>query len=207
MSQVRDDSPEMIRRREVLRRAAWLLGGAVSAPAALAILQGCSAKEPVPSVPAYVPTTLRADHFAVVSEIAEIMIPKTPKTTNSSGARDAGVPAFIDQVLGAVYEPEAVQLFKAGCAEFITAAQSRGNRQFLEQALPERTAYVKHSLETALGDESSHKPFILVVRELALLGFFTSEMGINENMEYVAVPGEFHGCVPVSQLKKPVYWE
>ena len=37
---------ELLQRRELLRRAAWLLGGAVSAPAALAILQGCSAKDP-----------------------------------------------------------------------------------------------------------------------------------------------------------------
>ena len=195
-----DESPEMIERRDILRRAAWLLGGAVSAPAALAILQGCSAKEAAPGAPAYAPKTLRADHFAVVSEIAEIMIPES----NSSGARDVGVPAFIDEVLGAVYDPESVRLFNDGCAEFLTAAQARGNKPFLEQSLPERTAYVKHSLETALGDESSHKPFILVVRELALLGFYTSEKGINENKEYVAVPGEFHGCVPVSQLKKPL---
>ena len=40
-----EESPEMLQRREVLRRASWLLGGAVSAPAALAILQGCSAKD------------------------------------------------------------------------------------------------------------------------------------------------------------------
>ena len=45
MSQPDDDSPEMMQRRELLRRAAWLLGGAISAPAALAILQGCSARE------------------------------------------------------------------------------------------------------------------------------------------------------------------
>ena len=38
-------SDELMQRRELLRRAAWMLGGAVSAPAALAILQGCSAKE------------------------------------------------------------------------------------------------------------------------------------------------------------------
>jgi len=35
---------EMQQRRAVLKRVAWMLGGAVSAPAALAILQGCSAK-------------------------------------------------------------------------------------------------------------------------------------------------------------------
>ena len=26
-------------------------------------------------------------------------------------------------------------------------------------------------------------------------------------MEYAAVPTAFHGCVPLSQMKKPVYWE
>ena len=38
------ETPEMMQRRELLRRAAWMLGGAISAPAALAILQGCSAQ-------------------------------------------------------------------------------------------------------------------------------------------------------------------
>ena len=46
-----------------------------------------------------------------------------------------------------------------------------------------------------------------MARELTLLGFFTSKVGITENMEYVAVPTVFHGCVPLSQMKKHVYWE
>jgi hypothetical protein len=48
---------------------------------------------------------------------------------------------------------------------------------------------------------------MLVTRELTLLGYFTSKVGITENMEYVAVPTAFHGCVPLSQMKKHVYWE
>ena len=46
-----------------------------------------------------------------------------------------------------------------------------------------------------------------MVRELTLLGYFTSKPGILDNMEYAAVPTAFHGCVPLSQMKKPVYWE
>ena len=45
MSHPNDDSQQMVQRRELLRRAALLLGSAISAPAALAILQGCSARE------------------------------------------------------------------------------------------------------------------------------------------------------------------
>ncbi len=197
-----NESPDLLKRREILRRAAWLLGGAVSAPAALAILQGCSAKEAAPGAAAFVPKVLSADHFALVSEIAEIMIPKT----DTSGAKDAAVPAFIDEVLGAVYDAEAQQRFANGAAEFMVEAEKQGGKPFLAQEPQARTEFVKQSIERAL-EADGPKPFILMTRELTLLGFYTSEQGIKENMEYEAVPGEFHGCVPVSQMKKPVYWE
>ena len=196
------ESPELLKRREILRRAAWLLGGAISAPAALAILQGCSAKEAAPGAAAFVPKILNADHFALAAEIAEIMIPKT----DTSGAKDAGVPAFIDEVLGAVYDDEAQRRFASGADEFTAEAEKQGGKPFLEQEPQARVAFVKQSLERAL-EADGPKPFIQMARELTLLGFYTSEPGITENMEYEAVPGELHGCGPVPQLKKPVYWE
>ena len=184
----------------MLKRAAWLLGGAISAPAALAILQGCSAKEgggaPVAT------KLLTAAQLALVAEIAEIMIPKT----TTSGAKDAGVPLFIDSVLDAVYPKDAQDRFTAGLAEFEAAAKTSG-QAFLERAPAERVAFVKQSLETALAGEHESKPFILMTRELTLLGFFTSQVGISENMDYVPVPTVYHGCVPLAQMKKHVYWE
>ncbi len=196
-----DDTPEMMQRREILRRAAWLLGGAISAPAALAVLQGCSAKEE-PGAAAAAPRFLTAAELALVAEISEIMIPKT----DTSGARDAGVPAFIDMALDGLYAPEDQARFKSGLAEFETAARDSG-KPFLEQDAPVRTAFLQQSLTAALAGERKPKPFILMTRELALLGYFTSKVGITENMEYVSVPTAFHGCVPLSQMKKPVYWE
>ncbi|MEO8063305.1 MAG: gluconate 2-dehydrogenase subunit 3 family protein [Pseudomonadota bacterium] len=194
------ESPVLLERRELLKRAAWLLGGAVSAPAALAILQGCSAKEgggaPVAT------KILTAAQLALVAEIAEIMIPKT----TTSGAKDAGVPVFIDSVLDAVYPKDAQDRFTAGLKEFDAAAKSSG-KAFLEREPAERVAFVKQSLEAALAGERDPKPFILMTRELTLLGFFTSQVGISENMDYVPVPTVFHGCVPLTQMKKHVYWE
>jgi hypothetical protein len=196
-------SDEMMQRREVLRRVAWMLGGAVSAPAALAILQGCSAKEATVSAAAFKPKFLNApSHMDIVTEIANIIIPKT----GTSGALDAGVPAFIDLVLADVYPKDAQERFTAGLGGFAAAASSAG-KPFLEQGPAARVAFVKHSLESALDGERNPKPFILMARELTLLGFFTSQVGITENMEYVAVPTAYHGCVPLSQMKKHVYWE
>lgn len=196
-------SDEMMQRRELLRRVAWMLGGAVSAPAALAILQGCSAKDAAVSAAAFKPKLLTGpSHMDIVTGIADIIIPKT----DTSGAIDAGVPAFIDLVLADVYPKDAQERFVTGLGEFAAAAQATG-KPFLEQEPEARVAFVKQSLEKALEGERSPKPFILMARELTLLGFFTSKVGITENMEYVAVPTAYHGCVPLSQMKKHVYWE
>jgi hypothetical protein len=195
------ESPQMLRRRELLKRAAWLLGGAISAPATLAILQGCTSKE-TPD-PAAVPLkVLNAAQLALVAEIAEIMIPKSA----TSGAKDAGVPAFIEAALDAVYPADAQQRFTAGLAAFEATAKTSG-KAFLEREPAERVAFVKQSLEGALAGERDPKPFILMTRELTLLGFFTSKPGIMENMVYEAVPTVYHGCVPLAQMSKHVYWE
>jgi gluconate 2-dehydrogenase gamma chain len=195
------ESPEMQQRRAVLKRVAWMLGGAVSAPAALAILQGCSAKEPVPGA------VLQSKFFKgkqadVISAITDVLIPKT----DTSGAIDAGVPAFIDSIMADVYPQDAQQRFSAGINEFETAAAS-GGKAFLEQSVAERAATVQRAIHAALEGEHQDKPFILVARELTLLGFYTSRVGITENMEYVAVPTVYHGCVPLTQMTRHVYWE
>src|SRR5687767_10583190 len=151
---VNDDAPEMRQRRELLRRAAWLLGGAVSAPAALAILQGCSAKES--AGPGAALKFLDAAQLETVAQVAEIMLPRT----DTSGARDAGVPEFIDRVLDAVYAKPDQQRFTSGLAAF--------EKDFLDRDPAQRPALVKQALDTALAADADDKPFILMVRELTL---------------------------------------
>ncbi len=199
-----NENPELIRRREVLRRAAWLLGGAISAPAALAVLQGCGRKVTVEAsfgTPAWI--LLSAHEGEVVTAIADIIIPKT----ETSGALDAGVPKFIDAALAAVYKPEDQKRFKDGCAAFDAASKSAGGKDFLGLEPAARTAFLQQQLTAALEAGADEKPFVLMARELTILGFFSSEVGITENMEYVPVPTAYHGCVPLSEMKKHVYWE
>jgi gluconate 2-dehydrogenase gamma chain len=199
-----NENPELIRRREVLRRAAWLLGSAISAPAALAVLQGCGRKVSVEATFGKTAWVLLSAHEGeVVTAIADLIIPKT----NTSGALDAGVPAFIDSALAAVYTPADQKRFKEGCAAFDAAAKTAGGQDFLGQDPAARTAFLQQQLTAALEADADEKPFVLMARELTLLGFFSSQVGITENMEYVPVPTAYHGCVPLSEMKKHVYWE
>jgi hypothetical protein len=196
------ESAEMIRRRDILRRAAGVLGGAVAPPAARALQQGGSAKQQPSGAATSASRLLDAAQLTLLAEIVEVMIPQT----DTAGAKQAGVPAFIDLALDALYPREDQQRFQAGLAEFDAAATASG-RPFLEQDAPARAAFVQRRLESALAGERTPQPFMLMTRELALLGYFTSKVGINENMEYVPVPTAYHGCVPLSQLPKHVYWE
>jgi hypothetical protein len=55
-------------------------------------------------------------------------------------------------------------------------------------------------------DRSSRRPFILMTKELALLGFFTSEPGATQSQQYGAVPGALHACIPLSQAGNGKTW-
>lgn len=114
-----------IPRREVLRRAAVLMGGSLSAPAVLGVLAGRSAQA-VTATPA--PGQLLAENqFALVSEITEIMIPRT----DTPGARDVGVPAFVDDMLANVYSADAQQRFLGGLGAFQDEVRERTGQAFL----------------------------------------------------------------------------
>jgi hypothetical protein len=45
-----------------------------------------------------------------------------------------------------------------------------------------------------------------MTKELALLGFFTSEPGATQIQQYVAVPGALHACIPLSQAGNGKTW-
>ena len=41
-----------------------------------------------------------------------------------------------------------------------------------------------------------------LMKQLTLLGFFTSEPGANKALRYIAVPGHYDGCVPYKKGDK-----
>jgi gluconate 2-dehydrogenase gamma chain len=202
---------QMLRRREVLKRAAMLLGGAISAPAILGVLQGCADRKEEPATgeaPAkpWAPKFFTATQLAVIAEIAEIILPKT----DTAGARDALVPQFIDSMLADVYPVDDQERFRAGLAKFeadAAAASDAGGKSFLDQAADRRVTVVKASLSAELDGERHPKPFMLMTRELTLLGFFNSRVGVEQFTDYQPVPQKYHGCVPLQTMKKHVEWE
>jgi hypothetical protein len=45
-----------------------------------------------------------------------------------------------------------------------------------------------------------------MTKELTMLGFFTSEVGATQVLQYLAVPGTFRGCLPLSEAGNGKTW-
>lgn len=194
-------------RRELLQRVAYLMGGAISAPAVLGLLNGCSAKQ---QEAAWQPVFFNKEQAALVSEVTELIIPRT----DTPGAKDAGVPAFIDVMLKDVYEEEDRQRYVTGLQAFDQAARTAHGKAFVELSKPQQTELLRKFHDEAVAQELSResppkkleRPFILMTKELTLLGFFTSKPGATEVLQYAAVPGKFEACVPLAQAGNGKSW-
>lgn len=193
-------------RRELIQRVAYLMGGAVSAPAMLGVLNGCTAKAAVD----WKPRALTAAQAELVAEVAEIIIPRT----DTPGAKDVGVPAFIDTMLKDAYTATDRARYVAGLNELDAQAQLRHQQRFIKLTPAQRGALVQEVHDVAVAAERAlttqpaqlARPFILMTKELALLGFFTSQVGATQVLQYDPVPGAFHGCVPLAEAGNGRTW-
>ena len=183
-------------RREALRKTAMLMGGVVSVPAIMGILNGCVAK---PSVN-WKPLFFSEDQATLISQVSEIIIPKT----DTPGAKDVGVPQFIDLMLKDVYAAEDQGKFIDGLNAFDEAVIKEYGDRFIELDDEKQVSFVKKVHDEAQKSDSGweNRSFILKVKELTLLGFFTSEPGATQVLQYEPVPGEYKGCIPLSEVGK-----
>ena len=95
-----------INRREAIKKASWMMGGALSAPAILGVLNGCA---PDPK-PGWTPTFFDDQQALTIQELSEAILP----ATDTLGAKDLGVPRFIEQLVSTVYKEDAQQQFLDG---------------------------------------------------------------------------------------------
>lgn len=187
-------------RREALRRTALLMGGAVSAPAIMGVLKGCTARPGVDWKPEF----LNDEQASIITDISEIIIPRT----DTPGAKDVGVPSFIDQMLREVYSEEDQKKFTDGLAAFNEGAEGEFGESFAGLDDEDKAAYVRKVHDEAVNstEEPAERPFILAMKELTMLGFFTSEAGATQVLQYDPVPGAYKGCIPLSEAGNGKTW-
>jgi hypothetical protein len=200
-------------RRDAISRVALIMGGAVIG--AEFFISGCK------STPAQVSDLFDADHVAFLNEVADTILP----TTSSPGAKAANVGGFMAVMVRDCYTPKDQKTFLEGMSKLNDAANKQFSSKFLDLTPKQRTdlliALDKEQKDfTALrgkameadmlkhkGDNTYKSPelarhYFRMIKELTLLGYFTSEIGATKALRYIAVPGRYDGCVPYKKGDK-----
>jgi Gluconate 2-dehydrogenase subunit 3 len=196
-------------RREALQIVAALLGGAAltGGERVLAI----SVDEAAMAVATEQGTSLfTAADVAVLDEIAETILPET----STPGAKAAKTGAFMALMVTEAYDARQQQVFRAGLSKVDEACRTAHGVPFM-QATPAQRLSVVEALDReqksamdartpartnrapaapAAPDEPAH--YFRMMKELTLLGYFTSEIGYTKAMRYRESPGRFDPCAP-----------
>jgi hypothetical protein len=198
-----------VTRREAVQQVVALLGGAALAggdrlfafsfePAVIerVMAQGAGA--------------FAAADVALLDEIAETILPET----STPGAKAARVGAFMALMVSEAYDERARQVFQQGLRQLDEACRQAHAVPFMQASAAQRLSLVealdrqqhtvmedrtpKRSVRAPAAALPSDEPahYFRMMKELTLLGYFTSEIGCTRAMRYVESPGRFDPNAP-----------
>ncbi len=123
----------LLSRRQALQRLTLALGGVISAPTLAGLLGGCRASG---DEAAYAFRALDDAQRELATALADLVLP----ATDTPGASEAGVPAFMDKMLADWYTDEDRTRFLAGLAEVDARAEREHGRAFVRLDAATQTA-------------------------------------------------------------------
>lgn len=183
-------------RREAISRVAWLLGGTIVG-ANLFMEVGCQ------SPSKKVNELFNEDQVNMLNEVGETILP----ATSSPGAKAANVGPFMAVMVKDCYTERDQKVFLDGLDKLEKDFDEKYGSSFAEATADKRTEFLtaldaeqKKYTETKKEEDSSH--YFRMIKELTLLGFFTSEVGCTKAQRYVDVPGKYDGNVPYKKGDK-----
>ncbi len=166
-------------RREAVIKMAMLMGATALGPRLLAGNFGASSGAPA---------AFTAAQIALLDDIADTIIPPT----TVPGAKAAAVGAFIAMMVQDCYETDDQAAVRSGLTQLDADYAARHQGPFATGRAADRTSFL-----TEL--DRARPRYFRILKELTLLGYFTSEIGCNQALQYAEVPGRYDGDLPYRQ--------
>lgn len=135
--------------------------------------------------------------LALLDEIGETIIP----ATDTPGAKAAKIGPFMVMMVKDCYDDAHHAAFKAGLTDVNARSSAKFGHDFMAATPTERTALLneldaeqKKHHTTKAKDAPAH--YFRMMRQLTLVGYFTSEVGATQALSFAEVPGRFDGNAP-----------
>jgi hypothetical protein len=178
-------------RREMLQRTAVLFGGTLIGA------DGLFAKNVNWDALEYGPDAKGIGLFdkkqvRLLNEIADTIIP----TTDTPGAKAAKVGQFMAVMVSDCYEPEEQKRFMEGLVTLQAACEKSQGKTFLKCTAEQRAALLNALDKEQQEHQKSKKSgepthYFRVIKDLALWGYFSSEIGATQALRHVEIPGRY----------------
>lgn len=192
-------------RRALMGRALLLVGATMTAGMAMPVFAQSADYQP----------SLDRDSFALLGAIADTIIPRT----TTGGAVDAGVPAAFDALLTNWAKPERRQQLVAAMQEIDQLARTQQGKSFVDLTPTERkTLLTPHDVESLrtlppppglngiaammAGPRYTNAGYGKM-KELILVLYYSSELGLTQELTYVHAPGQWQPSIPVTAETRP----
>ena len=180
-------------RREALHRTAAITGLAVTSTIGIGFLKGCKPSGDPDGQPVF----LSQEEIKTVTAIADTILPKT----DTPGAIELQVPEFVDIMLKDCIPAEQQVTIREELKEFQEKVVSEYSNPFEKCSPDEKQQIIEAEEEAAYGvlNQSGKRSFYLYLKQLVLLGYFSSEYVMTSLLNYTPVATRYEGCIPLKE--------
>ena len=197
-------------RRELLKMIALLTGGVVIGGDVF--LSGC--KTNTSGGP-----TFSSGNIAMLDEIGETIIP----ATNTPGAKATQIGEFMKTMVTDCYTQDQQKIFTAGMAGLNDACKKVNDKNFMDCSLEQRKSFLitlekeakeyntkRDEKEKTAKENAKMNPdyigmpshYYTMMKQLTLLGYFSSEIGSKQALRFLPIPGKYDGAYPYKKGDK-----
>lgn len=190
------DNSNRITRRNLIKRAGTMLGGA-AAVAQLGLLSRSVAAMTEDATPRF----LDEQQFLTVTNIVDLIVPET----DTPGALTAGVHNFIDLMLADWASAERQARYVAGIEDIDRRAREAGVRSFSASSKAQQTALLR-ALDKEAFAEGAADTFFGEFKKMVLFAYYSSETGATVELQYQRIPVDYLPCVPIDDATRAWFW-
>lgn len=184
-------------RRELLKMIALATGGVVIGGEFF--LAGCKNKEAGSGM------VFSQSDIDFLDEVAETILPRT----NTPGAKDAEVGKFMTVMVNDCYEEADQKIFHEGMKKLDEACHKMHGHDFMKASTEHRTALLT-GLDKEAREYNKNKEkgapnhYFTMMKQLTMLGYFTSKPALTEAFDYRPIPGKYDGAYPYKKGDKMI---
>jgi hypothetical protein len=180
-------------RREAVQQISLLLGGTILGANAFVACKSNDNKA----------VSFSEKDVALLDEIADTILP----ATKTPGAKAAKCGLFMTVMVNDCYEERDQRIFHDGMKKIQDISDKEYNDKFIDLKPEQRHALLvkldneqKEAMKTWKADQPKH--YFRLMKELTLLGYFTSEIGCTQARRYIETPGRYEACIPYKKGDK-----